>query len=426
MQNALLRRFIRREHGAIAVMFALMLPVIVGFIGLGVDVGLWYVERRTIQTAADAAAVSAMYEKDAGGASSDMTSAATTDATKNGYDATKDTITVNNPPTAGAYIGDSGYVEVYITRPLNSFLSEIILDTPPSATARAVAGITGANLEACVLSLSTTAQNSIYLNGATSTVNMDGCGVMANSSHASKAVNVQNGTFEVDCIGSAGGINENGTINTNCSSNKENQSPIDDPYADLDVPAVTGCDQDPPGSQAYSPGSGTITAGTYCGGITVNAGESVHLDDGVYIMDEGDLKVNGGGTLTGDNVVIIFTASDGTGTGTASISGGANVDISAPTSGTYKGVLMYQDRDAGSSPSMDAIINGGSTTEFGGAMYFPNNDISFTGGNATDSNGCMLLIAQTVSFTGSADIENDCDMYGGNPMLYGGTPGLVE
>lgn len=130
VSRKMLRYFLREESGAIAVMFALMLPVIIGFIGLGVDVGLWYMERRAIQTAADAAAISAMYEKDGGGTSGEISTAASTDATRNGYDSSSDSITVNNPPTSGAYSGDSGYVEVIINRPLASFLSKIILDTP--------------------------------------------------------------------------------------------------------------------------------------------------------------------------------------------------------------------------------------------------------------------------------------------------------
>lgn len=290
-------------------------------------------------------------------------------------------------------------------------------------------------MEACVLALSTSAQNAIYMNGAGSTVNMDGCGVMSNSSDSDKSVNIQNGTFTVDCIGSAGGINENGTVNTTCGSSKTNQSPIDDPYEDLDVPAYSGCDQDPSGNQAYSPSNGeTLTEGVYCGGIKINSGDTVYMDDGIYIMDEGDFTVNGGGSITGDNVTIILTASDGTGMGTISINGGSTVELSAPTSedtsgsitGDYTGVLVYQDRDGGSSSSLNATFNGGSEIEFGGAIYMPNNDISFTGGNSTDSNGCLLLVAQSVSFNGDADIENNCDIYGGNPLDYGGSPGLVE
>jgi len=434
--RTIFRRFIRQDRGAIAVMFALMLPVIVGFIGLGVEVGMWYKERRDIQTAADAAALSAMFEKDGGGTSAEIDAAATADATRNGYDATTDTIAINNPPLSGPNIGDDAYIEVIINRQLTTLLSQIVLDTAPTAYARAVSGISGGDDEACVLALSSSAQNAISMNGAGSTVNMDGCGVFSNSSHASKAVNIQNGTFEVDCIASVGGINEGGTISTSCGSTKTGQPSMDDPYSAIDVPAYSGCDQDPSGNQAYKPTSSDpdLTEGVYCGGITISSGETIFMNPGIYIMDEGDFQVTGGGTITGTGVTIILTASDGSGYGTISINGGGTINLTAPTAedtsgsiqGDYTGMLFYQDRNAGSSSSLNGMVNGNSSVELGGAIYMPENNISFTGGAEVGSDGCLLLVAQEVSFNGAADIDNDCDIYGGNPLTYGGTPGLVE
>lgn len=434
-QKYSLRRFIRQDSGAIAVMFALMLPVIAGFVGLGVEVGLWYKERRSIQTAVDAAALSAIFELNGGGTSAEITAAATADAVRNGFDATTDTITINTPPLSGPYMGDFAYVEVLINRQLTMFLSQILLDTAPTASARAVSGQLGGDDEACVLALASSAQDAIKMNGAGSTVSMEGCGVVSNSTNATKSVNIQNGTFEVDCIAASGGINENGTITTSCASSQENQPTIDDPYAALAVPAYAGCDEDPPGNQAYTPANGdTLSEGVYCGGISISSGDTVFMNAGTYIIDEGDFKINGGGTLSGTDVTIILTASDGSGTGTISITGGGTVNLAAATStdssgaiqGDYTGMLFYQDRNAGSSPSLNATFAGNTSVELGGAIYLPNNDISFTGGNSTASDGCLLLIAQTISFNGDADIENDCDAYGGNPILYGGSPGLVE
>jgi len=43
-------------------MFALMLPFLFGIVGLGMEAGMWFKERRQLQTIADAAAVSAAIE----------------------------------------------------------------------------------------------------------------------------------------------------------------------------------------------------------------------------------------------------------------------------------------------------------------------------------------------------------------------------
>ena len=56
----------------------------------------------------------------------------------------------------------------------------------------------------------------------------------------------------------------------------------------------------------------------------------------------------------------------------------------------------------------------------------PENDISFGGNGEVMPSGCLQLVGQTVSFGGSAQIQNECSMYGGNPVNYGAAPGLVE
>ena len=47
------------SSGAVAAMTALVLPVLLGFTSLGVEVGHWYLGLRQMQGAADAAAISA-------------------------------------------------------------------------------------------------------------------------------------------------------------------------------------------------------------------------------------------------------------------------------------------------------------------------------------------------------------------------------
>ena len=47
------------QRGVIIVMFALMLPIFLGFIGLGVEVGYWFQIKRDLQAAADAPATAA-------------------------------------------------------------------------------------------------------------------------------------------------------------------------------------------------------------------------------------------------------------------------------------------------------------------------------------------------------------------------------
>jgi len=56
------RRLWRDERGVVAIAVALLLPVLIGFAGLGVEVGMWFAVQRQNQSAADAAAISAALE----------------------------------------------------------------------------------------------------------------------------------------------------------------------------------------------------------------------------------------------------------------------------------------------------------------------------------------------------------------------------
>src|SRR5258708_24188753 len=55
----LLVRFRRDQSGSYLVIFAIMMPVLIGLVGLGVDYGVWMNASQKMQAAADPAAFSA-------------------------------------------------------------------------------------------------------------------------------------------------------------------------------------------------------------------------------------------------------------------------------------------------------------------------------------------------------------------------------
>ena len=102
-------RFLRRlwlnEDGATAIVTGIVMIVLMGFAGLAVEVGLWYGDRRSAQTVADAAALGAayrIYEK--GPEIDDIVEAGEADAARNGYvDGEGEiSLTVSNRSTARA------------------------------------------------------------------------------------------------------------------------------------------------------------------------------------------------------------------------------------------------------------------------------------------------------------------------------------
>src|SRR5262249_38158173 len=110
-----------------------------------------------------------------------------------------------------------------------------------------------------------------------------------------------------------------------------------DPYAGITNPSATGttyntcCDD----GTTYSPG-------IYKGGMKLTGHANVTLSPGTYYL-QGNLDLSGNSTLTGTGVTLVFTSSNGSTYAGATISGGANVSLTAPTSGTFSGIAMFGD-----------------------------------------------------------------------------------
>ena len=123
-------RRLRDRKGAVMVITAVSLILLLGVTALAVDAGRLYRERRNTQAAADAAADAAgiaLYATHAKfrGRDGDGTARASALelASGNGYAAS--TVTVNIPPASGSFAGQLGYVEVIIDAPITRTFSSI-------------------------------------------------------------------------------------------------------------------------------------------------------------------------------------------------------------------------------------------------------------------------------------------------------------
>ena len=127
----------------------------------------------------------------------------------------------------------------------------------------------------------------------------------------------------------------------------------------------------------------------------------------------GPIYLNGGGvnfqgSFSCAHCTIVLTNKDPTSTtiGTVSTNAQANNNITAPTTGTYAGIAIYQDRRA--SGNVDQI-NGGSGSVINGAVYFPNDELRINGTGLVDSSGnavklCAMWVAKNITFLGNSSI----------------------
>src|SRR5215471_16952718 len=193
------QRFVHDRRGVTAVFVALAATVLIGFVGLGAETGLWYALKRQDQSAADAAAISGAYEvaqfQGTSGLYSDICALAKRDAAANGFTFNSYTcpatspgctnpsagqMCANNPPVSGASNGDDKAVEVILNRQQNALFANLFLSNV-TITSRAVAKV---NLPGytCDLSLAKSGTG-ISVQGS-ATLNLTGCGMAANSSDA--------------------------------------------------------------------------------------------------------------------------------------------------------------------------------------------------------------------------------------------------
>ncbi|MEQ1864355.1 MAG: pilus assembly protein TadG-related protein [Micropepsaceae bacterium] len=385
------------------------MPVIVGTAGLGVETGYWYFKQRELQTAADVAAVAGAVEKRGGADSSAIDAAALSEAVEHGFVQSDGSIAVNDPPTSGSYM-DTKSVEVLLTMPAERMFSSLFATEEVTLHARGVARFEDGG-QACILALDPEASGALTFTGNALTL-VNGCNVMSNSLDDSALIVNGSADVTVPCALSAGGVSvDEGLTLTDCPEAQSNVPPAADPFKNLPEPAVSGPCLTLPGGA----GAATLSPGRYCGGGILK-GDKTFLP-GVYVMDGGTFRTNATANVAGTGVTFFFTNN-----ATVDMNGSAHVELKAPTSGTYKGVLFYGDRDNDYASNK---FNGNATSKLTGAMYFASQDVQFLG-NFSGDNGCMRIVAATIKFTGSSEMNADCTAEGLNQMPLPGRVTLVE
>lgn len=397
------KQLIQNKAGAAAIMVGVAVPSILGTAALGIDVGNWYLRRAELQSIADAVAASAALEAKYGNEYG--VSSAHGEAELTGVDTSEITdLTISNPPVAGAYTGNAAATEVSITAPGTIFFAGLLFDDVVNITARAVA-TAGVISEACMVGLEEIDSKAILSSGNVDLVMS--CGVASNSNHDQSIWVNGNVDFDVPFVMTAGGIRDGGG-ELDDTPTQENARRLDDPYEDLTPPFFSGCDH----NNLHVTSSIDLSPGVYCGGLQLNGSGTVNLDPGEYIMDAGDFSIAGDVSVYGEGVTIILTSSSSS-YGSLKITGGTDIDLTAPTDGDYAGVAVYQDPNADQDNSNK--ITGNADIALEGAVYLPVGQLDI-GGSGDYAGECTQVIASSISMAGSAEILNNCEGMPIRPM----------
>lgn len=410
-------RLRRDERGVVAIVVALSMTVLIGLVGLGIEVAGWYVAKRKLQAAADSAAIAAASEN-AKGNSAAVTGAAYIEAQRQGYQgatcsymAQTSDCTVYSPPTSGGYTGDDTAFEVVLTESLSLAFTSVFTDQPPVIGARAVAHAetTETPGTACVLGLDTDDNNSVFLDNNAGIR----CGVASNSDSAS-SLRLDNNAFVENGYTVVGAISLGNNATVDGSPQKAGADPVADPYADVAMPALPSCtDQDGAGknnvTRNFTAPGGYVR---FCDGWSFENNAVLNLAAGVYII-ESQLHLKNNVTVNATGGVTIIVKGDYA----IDLKNNAVLNITAPTSGDYAGVAIMGDRDGTS--SVTQLFDNNAVLHVTGAVYFPN-QIVMLENNAT-TGYCTQLIGRNVRLSNNAVVDNDepCDGTGVRPISVG-------
>lgn len=405
------------EVGQAVVLVGLGLPVLLGGAGLGIDAGLQFTERRQAQVAADAAAYAAAVEIASNWSASDRATtaiaAARAYALANGYDnATNNTVTVNIPPTSGAYVGDTAYAEVKISVTVNTAFIRIAGPQfqTVTVTARAVGGATGPPTPYAIIALSTTASPAFSATGGAQ-ITAEGAGILVNSSAATAMSCTNSAQIEVE----SGRLDVVGGASVSC----EVEPPVTtgarqlrDPLAYLARPDGSGLTTY--GAVSVTNGTTTLDPGIYPS-ISVSGNGRIRMRPGTYVIKGGGISVTGNGRIDdetpgdGQGVFVLNACADFPWTagacGEIKVAGNGNLTLEKATTGAWAGVSIWQPCENTQTLSFTGGGGGSGGFTTSGTVYVPCAGVSVSGNdNVNIENG--QLIASTITATGGN---------GGNP-----------
>lgn len=394
-----------------AIQVALVLLLLLGFVGLGVEMTQIFTKHRQMQAAADGGALAgaqALAAGNADGIDLEARAIAGRDGFVSGVD--EAVVTVNHPPTSGRNAGDGGAVQVIVFQPQHPALARLFAPGAWGLSAQATA-LLSTGYRYCILALDPAAASAVLVDNNAILTNPE-CGVAANSSSAS-ALRLEENS------GVHGPVSVHGDVSLGNNASLTNSSVIrqgpviDDPYADRQIGAPPACT----GQAGSGAGTRNLNPGHFCTGWNWGNNAVVNLSPGTYYIDTrftlgNKVTINGMGGVT---LVI-------NGTYAINLGNGAYFNLTAPNSGNYAGLAFFGPRNSTAAVIQNFANN--ALLNVTGAIYFPSQTVQFRNNSVTTATQCTQVVAMRIHVSNNVDFDNKCAGTGVEPL--GGGVQLVE
>ena len=417
-----MRRFHADERGAVSVIMGILMIPLVGALALGAEVSNWYLITRGMQNAADAAAIAAAINNGANYAVEARAVAA-----QYGFVNGTNNISVTVSNTAACPGGGNTCYSVAITGYTPLLLAQVVgfngdvtMNGNPQKKLNAVAVAKAGNgpSDVCLLALASSGvAQGIRTNGAP-TGNMNGCNSMSNTA--------------AQCNGSDLGLGISFAVGSNngCAARQVQNSALADPYAYLasNIPPLSssGCGGNYPQESRHGNSYSVAVSNQLSGALSLSAGNNFLCGDqmltadvtintplgqpAVLVVENGQLDLNGHKltTSSGSAVTLVFSGTNGSyahGPADNTNGPGGVLDITAPTTGAWKGVAVYQDPSLTTGVDVSAAGNS-PTWNITGLIYMPHSTLTLKGAidKSTFGKSCVVMVADNFQISGTGGI----------------------
>lgn len=418
------------KRGNALILAAAALPLLIGSAGLATDTIQWALWKRQLQRAADSAAIAGVYDRVAAKTTTGTAAAVDKDLTLNNQtgmalEATYPKVTF--PADAGSQ-QNQVKVELAVKRQLS--FSSMFMTNPPLIKTTATAATVSSEGEFCVLSLQNNSKTGIQATG-NATIVMD-CGMMTNSTSTNAAAGQGSSSVTATTLAAAGGIQQ--SSNWTVDAYQPYSPALADPYAALepDAAELANCASSPPSltiNNSNSPLTLDLGGGVVCySSLSIGTNRTATFLNGTVLISGGGVNVQGMLTLTHATLMTNKNSGATQPIGSFDMNASAELSVTAPITGKWSGMAIYQDRRAvDNSPTGNISanspnkINGNSTNKITGVVYFPSQQVTYNG-NGTGSATCTQFVAKRIYWSGNTGMNNftaECDMFKIQPIKTG-------
>lgn len=391
----MIRRFGTCKSGNVSTVFAFaVLPITLG-VGAAVDYSRANSTKAALQGALDAATLAA--------ASSSLNTSEERIATGSAH--FKSTVNIPNPPGAAFTVGGdtiSGEVTYAVPTTFMGIAGYKTVAVRATATAR----FAGKEVP-CILLLEPT-RTALTINASSEL--KTNCGIHVNSKNL-EAISVNSTSKIVATSVCVTGRYRLNSGSTSTPTPKEKCPVYPDPLASLAEPSYGGCNFT--GLVVDTGQTRTLSPGVYCKKLEIQNGATVYLKPGNYFFPNSELLVNPGGKLIGDEVMLFFNGANGR----LNSNGVAQVQLKAPTSGTYAGVVLFQSRANTSWSAPPHIVNSDSSSYLQGSIYAPNGKLMLNTASTLNQMATFtLVIVRTMEINSRGTFVANANYSGATPL----------